>query len=317
MKSLNDDYTSSHGGSHETFADLMFCALVVMVLFVMALAIEVSQRVRAELTPTEPVEVVEEAQLTSLTPEEVAELSEKLQNQEQQINRLKNRLQARAEEIESQSTQVANQMAALAGEQRFTGAREPAALTIAYNYKTDRFFFVPSRDVNHADRRTSGESFDDYLARKRMELMAISASTQGQRGFTLQEMKSLYTAFSQYTEVIPEGNSYRLTNSDVGIYYHTQLCGYLSGDSRVLPDDEQEIMLQLAMIYREEGSAADGMYPKVALRIDTDKKAIHINGVKLSTRTRVRFCFRWTDVVRCWIWRDCKAARQSGFGNKS
>ena len=49
MKSLSDQYTSTHGESSDTFADLMFCALVVLVLFVLALAIEISQRVRAEL----------------------------------------------------------------------------------------------------------------------------------------------------------------------------------------------------------------------------------------------------------------------------
>jgi len=93
MKSSNETYASSHGNTHETFADLVFSALVVLVLFVVTLAVEVSQRVRASLISTEVVPVVEVVeQIETLTPEGVKELSERLQKQQSEMEAQRRRM---------------------------------------------------------------------------------------------------------------------------------------------------------------------------------------------------------------------------------
>ncbi len=284
MKSLNDGYVANHGNSSETFADLMFCALVVLVLFVLALAIEVSERVRAELQAEEPapVEVVEEVELVEMTKEEVAELSRSLQEQASEINALREKLAESINEISQQEKAIASKVAALAGEQRFTGAREPASLNMAYDYSEDRYLFIPARASNHADRRLSGESNVTYASRKTKELVAIALQARMQRQFTLDEATAIYEAFSQYQEVEPTEDSYRIISSDVGITYHVTLCGYIAGDTDISDAASQLVVAKLLQVYQSKGLSRDEMYPMVTLNVDEQSRTIDINGVELT-----------------------------------
>ena len=261
MKSLNEQYKSAHGGTHETFADLVFCALIVLVLFVLALAIEVSQRVRAELASTEPVQVVEEEELETLSKEEVAALSEKLQKQEAEMKQLQQRLQQRNQQIAEQAKTVNNKLAAMNGEQRFTGARQPAAINLAYDYRTEKFYFIPSKEVNHADRMSSGETRLEFAGRKTEELVAIALQARKQRGYSTAETKKIFQAFTKYQEVIPVGDTYRVEKSSASIYYHTTLCGYIAGDTQVSDTLERLIQLKLLDIEGVERPDGDSMYP--------------------------------------------------------
>ena len=284
MKSLNDNYVSGGGSSHETFSDLMFCALIVLVLFIMALAIEVSTRVKADIVPpvVEVVPEVNEETLSTMTKEEVAELSEKLQKQEQEMNILREKIKDSAAEIASQKNHVSNQLAAMQGEQRFTGAREPASLAMAYDYSTRRFHFISSRESNHAQDRSSGETNSEFSLRQTKELIAIALKTREQRGYTQQEATKIYQAFSTYKEVEPSLSSYKIVDSVVGINYVTALSGYIAGDTTVSDIKERLVVAKLLAIYAETGEKSDRMYPSVVLKVDLGNKKIDINGVSLS-----------------------------------
>ena len=283
MKSLNDNYVSG-GSSHETFSDLMFCALIVLVLFIMALAIEVSTRVKADLVPpvAEVVPEVNEEALSTMTKEEVAELSEKLQKQEQEMNVLREKIEDSAAAMASQKNHVSNQLAAMQGEQRFTGAREPATLAMAYDYDDRRYYFISSRESNHAQDRRSGETSSEFSLRQTKELVAIALKARKQRGYTQAEATKIYQAFSTYKEVEPSLRSYKIVDSVVGINYITALSGYIAGDTTVGDIKERLVVAKLLAIYAERGEKSDRMYPSVVLKVNLKKRKIDFNGVLLS-----------------------------------
>ena len=285
MKSLNDNYSSSRGNSHETFADLMFCALIVLVLFIMALAIEVSTRVKASsvLIP-EPVAEVSKEELSSMTKEEVAELSKELNRQRDAMTALKEKLKSSEAQIEAQQSQVSNKLAAMGGEQRFTGAREPASLTMAYNYSDSTYHFLSARENSHAIEQSSGETRMEYALRKTEEFVAIALKARKQRGYTRSEATAIYQAFSTYKEVEPNFESYKIVDSVVGINYVTSLSGYIAGESEMSEVAEELVVQSLLAIYKNPGPKSDQMYPRVVLRIDVKAKKIVINGVSLSPR---------------------------------
>ena len=274
MKSLSDNYTATHSNTHETFADLVFCALVVLILFVLALTIEVSQRVRAELATVEPVEEISHDELVSMTPEELSELTLELKNQQSEIANLKSALQ-------KNSLKVDQQLAAMAGEQRFTGARAPAALNIAYDYKKRLFYFVPSKDVEEADRRNSGEAAFEYIARKQRILVDVALQARKQRGFTLTEARNIYAAISRYQMVVPTLSSYRLEQEDLGLYYHVTLCEYIAGDTERSTVSEKLVVDAILRMHEKKGPRSDEMYPRCRVLVDEASRTVSLGGVKM------------------------------------
>lgn len=266
MKSLNDRYVETQSSVHETFADLIFCALVVLVLFVMMLAVEVSQRVRAKVPEIPEVQVAENVE--RMTPEEIERLSQRLKMQQEELNSLR--------------TQIVKQTAALSGEQRFTGAREPASLSMAYDLQTRRFYLVPSKDVEHADRSQSGESTLEFFVRKSTELRLIAArARRSQRGYTMDEAKKLYTAFSQYQQINPTESSYTVSMEKLGINYHTQLCAFIAGGDTVSDHEEERIVDAILEVYDHTGPSQKKMYPVLEVQIDSRGRTANINGVTL------------------------------------
>jgi hypothetical protein len=261
----------------------MFCALVVLVLFVMALAIEVSERVRAELVQEEPIAVVETAELSEMTKEEVAELSRQLQEQQNKNVSLQARLERASKKVAEQRKDVESTIAALNGEQRFTGARESASFNMAYDYDSDRLYFVPARECNDANRRRSGESALEYRTRQTRVLVDVALAARKQRGFTLNEAKAIYQGFTKYKEVIAEGTSYRVVDSDMGISYSTLLCGFIAGDENTSELQRLLITKKLLEVYEVKGAASEEMYPQVEIVVDVGSRATVINGIKLGT----------------------------------
>ena len=283
MKSLNEHYSSNHGSSQETFSDLMFCALIVLVLFIMALTIEVSNRVRADRVP-EVAKVIEvdQKELSTMTKEEVAELSQKLQRQQHEMTQLREKLKDSAARITSQKNQVSNKLAAFQGEQRFTGAREPASLSMAYDYSKGGFHFISSRESNHATRHNSGETNSQFRLRQTKEFVAIALKTRKQRSYSKSDAIAIYKAFSTYKEVEPSLKSYRIVDSVVGISYVTTLSGYVAGDTDISETMSDLVVKQLLDVYEEPGPKSDRMYPSVTLKVDLENKKIRINGIMLS-----------------------------------
>ncbi|MEM7519167.1 MAG: hypothetical protein AAF368_19855, partial [Planctomycetota bacterium] len=165
---------------------------MILLLFVLALAVEVSERVRVDTQPIDVRPIAVET-VSSLSAEEVSELTEKLARQQAELDAMRRRLA-------EQRKAVARERAAVRGEQRLTGAREPAAINVAYDYRRELYYFAPSRDVEQADTKKSGESVLEYVARKRSELQALARRLRLQRGYPLEEMQSIYTAFSKYRE---------------------------------------------------------------------------------------------------------------------
>ncbi|MEM7312819.1 MAG: hypothetical protein AAF497_06680 [Planctomycetota bacterium] len=227
MRSLQDAYADSPTGTHETVADLMFCALVVLVLFVLALAIEVSDRVRAELA---------------------------------------------ADTIEKAKSQ---------GSQQFSGAREPASLNVAYDYREQLYYFLPARQCKHAVTRQSSETEANFQSRKSRELMAIAEQARGLRGYTLDEATAIYQGFSQYKEVEPTDDSYRTVDSKVGIRYIIDVCCFLSGD-RAVGSNEATVVRELLKVYETPGPAASDIYPCSRLEVDPLNRTIIWNGIQLA-----------------------------------
>lgn len=278
MRSLSDNYASSHSGNHETIADLVFCALVVLVLFVLALILEVHQRVRVDAaSQVIPTEVVERAE--SLSPEQIKELSRKLQQQQVELRQLQ-------AELRESSQTVKSQLASLAGEQRFTGAREPAAFTMAYDYRSKLYFFAPSKEVDHADRRQSGESQLDYMQRKTRELVAVAEQLSAARGFSLTEVQALYSGLTTYNEVVSKGGEFLFKQSKMGLYYHTLLSAYVSGDSlNSMPDDSDAIVTAaIGEMGVKTGTEGDQIYPRWLCKVDDSAKQVDINGVSLTAK---------------------------------
>ena len=285
MKSLNDNYTTTGGSSHETFSDLMFCALIVLVLFIMALAIEVSTRVKAELgKPVKPIPEVKAVELSTMTKEEVAELSKKLQVQQKQVSQLREKLKNSTAKIDVQKAKVNNQLAAMSGDQRFTGAREQAALNMAYDYSEHVFHFISARESAHSEKQSSGETSAEFSLRQTEELVAIALKARKQRGYSMQEAMAIYQAFSTYKEVEPSLNSYRVIDSVVGIHYISTLSGYIAGDKDLTNGARELIVSKLLAVYAVKGHKSDEMYPKVTLKVDLSKRKISINGVVLSAQ---------------------------------
>jgi hypothetical protein len=275
LKSLADNYRESHTSNHETIADLVFNALVVLILFILALSIEVNQRVNAKaLSVPPPVKEVE--RIDSMSPEEVKALANKLRLQQEQIRSLETQLKKNKAKVEKQ-------VAALAGEQRFTGAREPAAFSMAYDYRKELYCFAPSKDVDHADRHLSGESLLEYRTRKIRELADIALRLRRSRGFKQDEAIAIYSALSTYNEVVDSGKGYGLQQTDVSLYYHTLLSEYVVGD--VDSSDISEVLVTSA-IYKmgaTTGPKWDGIYPTCKCQVDTRRKTINVNGVELSS----------------------------------
>lgn len=284
MKSLNDNYVSSDSSSHETFSDLMFCALIVLVLFILALAIEVSTRVKADLVTPASVVEVEEKTLSNISQEEAAELSEKLQQQELEIVALREEIEKNAAETASQKKQISNQLAAMQGEQRFTGARERASIGIAYNHDKRRYHFVSSREVNSARDRRYNESDSDFWNRQQKELKATARRLQKQRGYKQSEVVNIYQAFSTYKEVKPGvlWLPYRIVDSQVGISYTSALSSYIASDTDVSDALEKSVFEEIRGIHKEPGEKSEEMYPTVVLKVDLEDRRIDINGVSLS-----------------------------------
>lgn len=285
MKSLNDNYASGAGSSHETFSDLMFCALIVLVLFILALAIEVSTRVKASI-PDTVVEVkkVEEVELSTMTKEEVAELSEKLQKQKVKMDEMRQQLKKSVGKMASQRAKVSNQLAAMQGEQRFTGAREPASLSMAYDYNKNTFHFLSGRESNHAEMRNSGESLSEHRLRQMEEHVAIALKARKQRGYSMEEASAIYQAFSTYKEVEPSLHSYDIIDSVVGINYTATLSAYIAGETDLSASKKSLVVTKLLEVYDVKGEKSDEMYPRIVFEVDEEKRKITINGVLLSPR---------------------------------
>jgi hypothetical protein len=292
MKSLSENYAASHSSTHETFADLVFCALVVLVLFVFTLAVEVSQRVRADIVSKEAVPEVESIEnIETLSPEEVRELSEKLQKQQKELESQRQRMLAQETELQdyrqriaSEEAVVANKVAALNGEQRFTGATEPSDLTLAYEYYKDRYIFIRKKEFNHAVTRQSGESTLAFAVRSREEQVALALKARKQRSYTEAEMMSLYVAFSQYRQINPTDSSYDLSTERMGISYGTTLSGYIAGDVDLPGYASEEVENAVQRVYLKNGPASEAMYPSVTVEVLGNQRSVVINGVELTAK---------------------------------
>lgn len=292
MKSLSEHYAETHGNTHETFADLMFCALVLLVLFVMALAIEVSQRVRAEVAEVAEVTKVEPVEeLETLSREEVAKLSERLQKQQAELETQRERMlrqQGELRELRSRLTEqqatVQNKIAALNGEQRFTGATEPAKLLACYDYKEDRVVFVRQKEFTHATTRLSDEDNLTFFVRSRAELAELAVQSRRQRQYTVSEARRLYSAFTTYQQVNPTDTSYSVSNEKIEVVYSTLLSGYIAGDQEVSASAEWEIESTLIETLSDPGEESDKMYPSATVTVLPDERRLRINGVSLSPK---------------------------------
>jgi len=292
LKSLSERYSETHGNTHETFADLMFCALVLLVLFVMALAIEVSQRVRAEVAEVAEVTQVEKVEdIETLSPEEVTELSARLQTQQAELEvQRKKMLQQQGElralrsRLAEQRATVQNRIAALRGEQRFTGATEPAKLLACYDYKDDRVVFVRQKEFTHATTRLSDEDTLTFYVRLRAELAELAVQSRRQRHYTVSEARKLYSAFTTYKQVNPTDSSYSVSNEKIDVVYSTLLSGYIAGDQEVSASAEWEIEKTLIETLSDPGAESDKMYPSATVTVLPGKRRLRINGVVLSPK---------------------------------
>jgi len=292
VKSFNEAYSSNNHGTHETFADLVFCALVVLVLFVVTLAVEVSQRVRASLITIEPVAVVEVVEsVETLSPEEVKELSERLQRQKSEMEAQRQRLAAQEQQmqelrsrISGQEGVLANRLAALAGEQRFTGATEPAVLQAAYDYKKGQFIFIRRKEFKHATTQKSGESALEYALRLKRELVDLALLSRQQRYYTPDEANRIYAGFSLYRQINPSEQSYSVSREQLGVNYAIGLSGYIAGDVDLPNYAKLEIENAMNNNFNELGEDSDGMYPSVRIDVQAGDETVVINGVKLSAK---------------------------------
>lgn len=203
MKSLNNRYTAVYSNTHETFADIVFCALVVLVLFVMALAIEVSQRVRAKVVPFVdvtttkivedkapplPLETAEsslrsqfsEAEFNAMLQQTQFRISEIRQQLQSKIDSQKEELNLQRERIRQLRTQIANQEAiaknskGIACEPHFANATGPSKLKCQGWWEQVEFGRQPMKEfvIEIANGKLRGSGADiigDFVLRGRMD----------------------------------------------------------------------------------------------------------------------------------------------------
>jgi hypothetical protein len=308
MKSLRDTYSEAHGSTSETFADLMFCALIILVLFVMALAVEVSLRVRSDalpqITTRAPAETDAEAKTENKTetvaemaenaeaaepqsaspPAEAEALTKKLEAKAEQIAQLQAELEKSAEVVEQERKKVANQRAALSGEQRFTGAREPAFLNLGYDYHERRFYFLSVRDKARAETKMATETVEQYDRRKEQQMREIASRARRQRGFTYAEAVAIYQALSTYQQINPDGDSYTVEHVAVGITYNPWQSAYIAGDDTFTDREDEIIKQELTRVYENTGPGGGEMYPRLELEVDDARRRVRVNGVELRAR---------------------------------
>ena len=292
MKALSDSHGSTNTNTYETFADLVFCALVVLVLFVVTLAVEVSQRVRSNLVVTDVVPAVEVVErVETLSPEEVKSLSERLQKQKIEMDSQRRRLQTQEQQLQylrsrisGQVNSLSNKIAALAGEQRFTGATEPAILQLAYNYKVDRFVFVRRKEFTNATTRKSGESDLAYSLRQQAELARLAVLSRTQRHFTPDETTAIYAGFSLYKQINPTERSYSVTSERLGVNYSSGLSGYIAGDADLPSYAIDKIENAMNQNFNETGPDSNLMYPSALVQVQGNTQTVVINNVVLSAK---------------------------------
>ncbi len=285
MKSFSDRYSDSHHSTHETFADLVFCVLIVLVLFVMMLALEVSQRVRAEIaTKVDIVEIETVEDIKMLSPDEVAALSERLQNQQAELEKQQQRIQQLQLQAASQASKVQNKIAALNGEQRFTGATEPASLQTAYDYRLDRFYFVRSKEFNEATTRKSGESDLEFLVRFRVEFAVLAAMCKRQRNYSIDEARRIFAAFTQYQQINPSEDGYTVASEKISLTYSVPFSALLAGDDEA-PDFAEGLIVEAGLeVYNQQLRGSDAMHPSARILVLPNQKRVIINEVSLSPK---------------------------------
>ncbi|WP_430451447.1 hypothetical protein [Rhodopirellula europaea] len=287
MKSLNEQYTGNSSNVYETFADLIFCALIVLVLFVMTLAIEVSQRVRTKVAAIPEVSVVKD--VASLSAEEVAELSKELQQQKAALESQRSAMLEQQEEIrrlgevaKKQREKVASHVAALQGEQRFTGATEPSKVLVAYNYRTDKVVFVRQKEFAHATTQKAGESILEYLARSTRELVQLALLSREQRFYSLDEANAIFSAFTEYQQINPTRSSYTITSELISLSYALKLSAFIAGDEELTDSAEREIELAINRGFRTSAGPSDSMYPSATVTVLVNQKRLLLDGVSMS-----------------------------------
>jgi hypothetical protein len=282
VKSLNDRYVESHANTHETFADLIFCALVVLVLFIMMLAVEVSQRVRA--ANVQLVEVEKAEDVTSLNAEEVEELSKRLQQQRAELEAQSREIAQLRQEAAAQAAVVGNRIAALNGEQRFTGATEPAQLLVAYDYRKNRFAFVRRKEFDHATTQLTGESALAFALRRTRELVDLALLTREQRFFTADEASKIYAAFTTYQQINPTRVGYTISTERIGVSYSVGLSAYIAGDQEPPAYAKEEVEQAVQDNFETTGRDSEAMYPSATVKVLPDVRRIVINDVVLTPR---------------------------------
>ncbi len=282
MKSLNDRYSESQSSVYETFADLIFCALVVLVLFVMTLAIEVSQRVRSKVQAVANVEVVDDAQ--QLSAEEVVELSKKLKRQQLEMESQQREIRNLKSTAEDNSKLLKSKIAAINGEQRFTGATEPAKILLGYNYKDQTIVFLRRKEFEHATTRLGGETTLNFIGRQLEELVALALASRKQRFYTIAEANAIYSAFTKYQQINPASVGYSITSERLGVTYVNKLSGYIAGDTELSAVNEAKIERVMNSNFEDTRGDSDAMYPSANVTVLVNQRRIQIGGVSMSPR---------------------------------
>jgi hypothetical protein len=275
MKSLSDNYISSHGNSHETFTDLVFCTLVVLVLFVLALAVEVSHKHRYL---SEGALAAEE--IDAMTNDEIASLMQELGEQKVRIKEAQASLESSEAKLAEQKAFYDRQMAQLAGQHRFTGSREPATMHLAYDHRFDRFYFLPALKVTNALRSNSEESSWEFDKRKQAEFRTIANAAKSQRSYTLDEARDIYSSFSQYQIVTGVDDSFVSETEQIAITYVLALCSAISGDGQLPPEAAARIQQRMRQVVTRPGKPCDTLYPVCSLSVASN--AVSKHAIKLS-----------------------------------
>lgn len=292
MKTLSENYTANHSNTHETFADLVFCALVVLVLFVVMLAVEVSQRVRANIVSKEAIpEVPQIENIETMSPEKVKDFVERLRNQQQELESRRQRMLAQEAELQeyrqriaNQESSMANRMAALNGEQRFTGATEPATVQLAYDYYQDRFVFVRIKEFEHAVTRQAGESNLEFSARSERELVALALLSRKQRFYSAEETNKIYAAFTTYQQINPTETSFTISNEKMSVKYGPGLSAFISGDASLTGIAQVKIEDAINSNLFETAGLSEAMYPSANVQILLNQRRIILNEVSLTAK---------------------------------
>ena len=301
MKSLRYTYESNTATSSDTFADLMFCALIVLVLFVLSLSVEVSQRVRGSSNP-------QIAQQFSATIDKLNKLNIDLMEESKQLRGAYESLHRDYDDLAATNTLLADKAEAIARDalvqaqnaevqnrdlkkmqlsktasQRVYGSRAIAYIAVAYDHDHDRFYFVSTSRVEELMVGDLNLSAFEKLLLDQQRIDSLVESLKQQRGYSLQEFSKIFLTFSNYLAVMMDST---IAEQSIGVQFASTLEEEITS-STITHEQRKAHLESINKLLKSRRLTGEGMLPRALLRFDNQRRVVSLGDVMMTASEAV------------------------------